>query len=51
MRYSQFIWWEVQWSMTGRMLVLWVGIGGGGGSLGGGIMGCVVCGVQLGWGA
>ena len=36
--------------MTGRMSVLWVGIGGAGGSLGAVIIGCVVYGIQLGWG-
>ena len=33
--------------MTGRMYVLWVGIGGLFGDV---IIGCVVCGIQLGWG-
>jgi len=35
--------------MTGRMYVLWVGIGGGG-CLGAVIIGCVVYGIQLDWG-
>jgi len=35
--------------VTGRMYVLWVGIRGGG-CLGAVIMGCVVYGIQLGWG-
>ena len=35
--------------MTGRMYVLWVGIGGRG-LFGAVIIGCVVYGIQLGWG-
>jgi hypothetical protein len=35
--------------MAGRVLVLWVSIGGGG-CLGAVIIGCVVYGIQLGWG-
>ena len=37
--------------MTGRMYALWVGVGVGGSCLGAVIIGCVVYGIQLGWGA